>query len=111
MDNNFFLNGDGNSRGTMVQDATTIQEMSNYEPHNKILLIEDNPGDARLVEILLSESDLINCKITNRVNLTDGMAALEESDDFAAILLDLTLPDSRGFGTLETLLANIQIIM
>ncbi len=44
----------------MVQDATTIQEMSNYEPHNKILLIENNPGDARLVEILLSESDLIN---------------------------------------------------
>ena len=106
MDNNFFSNGAGNSEGSMVQDATTIQQMSNYEPHNKILLIEDNPGDARLVEILLGESDLLNCKITNKVNLADGMAALEAADDFAAILLDLTLPDSRGFETLETLLAK-----
>jgi len=107
LDNNFFSNGVSNSGGAMVQDTTTpIQPMSNYEPHNKILLIEDNPGDARLVEILLMESDLLNCKITNKVNLSDGMAALEEADDFAAILLDLTLPDSRGFETLETLLAK-----
>ena len=26
----------------MVQDPSSIQPMSNYEPHNKILLIEDN---------------------------------------------------------------------
>ena len=106
MDNNFSTIGTNSLRGSIVQGATTIQQMRNYEPYNKILLIEDNPGDARLVEILLSESDLLNCKITNKVNLADGMAALEEADDFAAILLDLTLPDSRGFETLETLLGK-----
>ena len=106
MDNNYSPNGGGISQGSTTQDATIMEQMPNYEPHNKILLIEDNPGDARLVEILLMESDLLNCKITNKVNLADGMAALEESDDYAAILLDLTLPDSRGFETLETLIAK-----
>lgn len=106
MDNNYSQTGAGVSSGSMPQDAAILEQMSNYEPHNKILLIEDNPGDARLVEILLSESDLLNCKITNKVNLADGIAALREADDYAAILLDLTLPDSRGFETLETLLSK-----
>lgn len=81
-----------------------------YEPMgnttNKILLIEDNPGDARLVEILLMESDLLDCEIEHRMSLGDGIAALQASDDYGAILLDLTLPDSRGFETLERLLAK-----
>ncbi len=85
------------------ENSTMYEEMSNFENHNKILLIEDNPGDARLVELLLAESDLLNCKITHKTTLTDGIRALEEDDDFAAILLDLTLPDSRGFETLEQL--------
>ena len=106
MDTNFSQSGTGFSDGSATQETATIEQMTNYEPHNKILLIEDNPGDARLVEILLSESDLLNCKITNKVSLADGMAALEEADDYAAILLDLTLPDSRGFETLETLLSK-----
>jgi PAS domain S-box-containing protein len=73
---------------------------------NRVLLIEDNPGDARLVEILLMESDLLECEIINKTSLGDGMALLEEGEEFAAILLDLTLPDSRGFETLERLLAK-----
>lgn len=73
---------------------------------NRVLLIEDNPGDARLVEILLSESDLLDCEIINRVTLADGMAELENEEEFAAILLDLTLPDSRGFETLERLITK-----
>ncbi|MEL6923175.1 MAG: PAS domain S-box protein [Bacteroidota bacterium] len=78
--------------------------MAEETTYNHILLIEDNPGDARLVELLLGESDLLNCKITHHVTLSEGMAALEQEDNFAAILLDLSLPDSRGFITLEKLL-------
>ena len=78
---------------------------SSIESFNKILLIEDNPGDARLVEILLGESDLLNCKIKNVTTLSEGIEELER-EDYAAILLDLTLPDSRGFETLERLLKN-----
>jgi len=91
-----------NLTGTSIKDQNVAmyQEISEYEAQNKILLIEDNPGDARLVEVLLSESDLLDCKITNKTSLTDGMEAMEH-EDFAVILLDLTLPDSRGFQTLR----------
>ena len=70
-----------------------------------ILLIEDNPGDARLVEILLEESDLPNVQIIHRLTLGDGIAELQKRD-FAVVLLDLTLPDSRGFETLERLIST-----
>lgn len=83
------------------ENSATMYEETKY---NKVLLIEDNPGDARLVELLLAESDLLSCKITHRVSLNEGLESLEEEGDFAAILLDLTLPDSRGFETLERLL-------
>lgn len=69
----------------------------------KILLIEDNPGDARLVEILLEESDFLECKIVNKQSLTEGIEALNQ-DDYDIVLLDLTLPDSRGFETLQKLI-------
>lgn len=80
----------------------TVQDKASMT--NRVLLIEDNPGDARLVEILLMESDLLECEIINKTSLGDGLALLEEGNEFAAILLDLTLPDSRGFETLERLL-------
>lgn len=76
--------------------------ISDYESKNTILLIEDNPGDARLVEILLEDSDL-HCEITNKTTLTGGLEALNQQD-YSAVLLDLTLPDSKGFSTLERLL-------
>ncbi|MEO1624074.1 MAG: response regulator [Bacteroidota bacterium] len=80
------------------------EENAQYDNFNKILLIEDNPGDARLVELYLGESDLLSCRITNKVTLSEGMQALAEEGDYAAVLLDLTLPDSRGFETLDRLL-------
>ncbi len=69
-----------------------------------ILLIEDNPGDARIVEILLEESDLPECRITHCQTLAEGVSALMEND-FDVALLDLSLPDSRGFETLQRLIS------
>ncbi|MEZ4958767.1 MAG: response regulator [Saprospiraceae bacterium] len=73
---------------------------------SKVLLIEDNPGDARLVEIFLADSDLHHCKVVNKTTLSDALAQLETGELFEAILLDLTLPDSRGFETLEKLVTR-----
>ncbi|MEY3367053.1 MAG: hypothetical protein RI973_208 [Bacteroidota bacterium] len=73
---------------------------------SKVLVIEDNPGDARLVEIYLAESDLHNCQIVHKATLGAGMETLEAGTEFAAVLLDLTLPDSRGFETLEKLISR-----
>ncbi|MFK7950593.1 MAG: response regulator [Saprospiraceae bacterium] len=91
-----------------MNNLTTYPQMrhnrlAQYESFSKILLIEDNPGDARLVEILLEESDFYECEIINKTTLGAGIEALEQ-DDFAAVLLDLTLPDSKGFETLEQLI-------
>lgn len=69
-----------------------------------ILLIEDNPGDARIVELLLEESDLPECKIINCQTLGEGVNALMKKD-FDVVLLDLSLPDSRGFETLQRLIS------
>jgi PAS domain S-box-containing protein len=79
-----------------------MYKLSEYKTTNNILLIEDNPGDARLVEILLEDSDL-NCEIIHETTLATGVKRLAEQD-FSAVLLDLTLPDSKGFVTLESIL-------
>ena len=68
-----------------------------------ILLIEDNPADAKLVEVYLGESPLLQARIERATELRKGMLMLEEKD-FDIVLLDLTLPDSAGFDTVKTLL-------
>lgn len=64
----------------------------------KALLVEDNPGDARLIqeELRDSESEQFDLSIADR--LTDALNQLT-ADQFDVVLLDLTLPDSQGFST------------
>ncbi len=67
----------------------------------KILLIEDNPGDARLIQEAMSMAgDASEVQWSDR--LAKGMEMLGR-DRFDAVLLDLSLPDSRGFATFEQL--------
>lgn len=79
--------------------------VSEYQPLENILLIEDNPSDARLVEILLADAEL-PCHIEHHVTLSAGIAALQQAE-YAVVLLDLTLPDSRGFESLERLIEAV----
>ena len=67
----------------------------------RILVVEDNPGDARLVEILLSEahsSDGFDVVHTQRL---DEALQLLSGQTFDVILLDLSLPDSSGLETVS----------
>ena len=66
----------------------------------KVLLIEDNQADARLIRDLLEESDTITFEIIHTKRLLDGIIFLEDID-FDVILLDLDLPDSKGIDTLN----------
>ncbi len=68
-----------------------------------ILIIEDNPADAKLVEIFLNESTMLVPSITRTADLRKGLLMMEEHD-FDIVLLDLTLPDSTGFDTVKTLI-------
>lgn len=70
------------------------------EPY-KVLLVEDNPGDARLVEIALSEPGPVHFRL-ERVGLLSAALRRLEKEEFDVVLLDLSLPDSQG---LETVLA------
>ena len=68
----------------------------------KILLIEDNPGDARLVQVLLDEVENTAFGITHVESLDEALGRLDTglSD---VILADLSLPDSSGLTTIERL--------
>lgn len=64
-----------------------------------VLLVEDNPGDARLVREMLVEPgpDVFDLSHTDRVG-----SALERLDasGIDVVLLDLSLPDAQGIDTL-----------
>src|SRR5262245_50394483 len=61
----------------------------------KVLLVEDNPADVRLVSAMLAESGPIwHLESTPRLSVALHRLSL---DRFDAVLLDLGLPDSRGF--------------
>jgi DNA-binding NarL/FixJ family response regulator len=64
----------------------------------KILLIEDNPGDVLLIRELLQESEDFAYVLTNSNNLAEGLELLGKQY-FDILLLDLSLPDSKGLSS------------
>ena len=68
-----------------------------------VLLIEDNPGDARLLQEMLAEADRARFELECVDNLTSGIDRLSKGS-IDVILLDLSLPDSHGLDTLRRVL-------
>lgn len=68
----------------------------------KILLIEDNPGDARLIIEYLSPADNQKFNVTVADRLESGKELLAE-ESFDAVLLDLNLPNWEGLATFDEL--------
>jgi predicted heme/steroid binding protein/CheY-like chemotaxis protein/uncharacterized membrane protein len=58
-----------------------------------VLLIEDNPGDARLIQDMLAESSNIEFALSWKQTLRDGLEVLG-GNHYEVVLLDLGLPDS-----------------
>ena len=73
-------------------------------PPLRILLVEDNPGDARLFREMLSESDVATEEIIHVDRLDAAREALSSSR-FDLILADPGLPDSFGLDTIDALIA------
>lgn len=70
----------------------------------RILLVEDNAGDARLVRELLHESPAREARLTHAERLQDALDLLG-CQEFDVVLLDLSLPDAHGLETVTRLLS------
>ncbi len=75
--------------------------MATAATKTSVLLVEDNPGDAGLIEIMLHEDDRFPFDVKWVKRLQDGLEALE-STAIDIVLLDLNLPDSHGYDTFAT---------
>ncbi|MFC1543214.1 ATP-binding protein [Candidatus Neomarinimicrobiota bacterium] len=64
----------------------------------KVLLVEDNPGDARLIREMLIEAGASRIELACAVRLDEAFNRLS-NEAFDVMLLDLNLPDSHGFDT------------
>src|SRR5262245_24910122 len=65
----------------------------------KILLVEDNPGDIRLIELMLAQASGFLADLESVRRFTPALDRLAEPG-IDVVLLDLSLPDSFGLDTL-----------
>ena len=68
----------------------------------RILLVEDNPGDAALLREMLPAGGADSHEIHTVSRLADARRLLSR-EEYDAVLLDLSLPDSQGLQTLMSL--------
>jgi len=71
----------------------------------RVLLVEDNAGDARLIQEMLAEVHGFSFDIRHVVALASGVQCLIEGE-YDVVLLDLGLPDSRGLETFTRVYAH-----
>jgi MinD-like ATPase involved in chromosome partitioning or flagellar assembly/CheY-like chemotaxis protein len=76
--------------------------MTNMVNMTNILLIEDNPADARAMMEMLKEARGDSIAVLRADRLAGGLRQIAEGG-VDLVLLDLSLPDSRGFDTFSKL--------
>jgi two-component system, cell cycle response regulator len=73
----------------------------------RVLLVEDNPGDARLVKKALNEGARDEFTVQVAISLQQALESLAPvAETFDVILLDLSLPDSQGLETYRAIHAR-----
>ena len=73
----------------------------------KILLIEDNPGDARLLREFLKEPHGSPFELVHVDRLSEALSSLAR-ESYEIILLDLSLPDAHGLDTISRLRSHAE---
>lgn len=69
----------------------------------KLLVIEDNLADLVLLKDMLSMAEDLPVELIHTEWLSSGLAMLQEKE-VDLVLLDILLPDSRGFNALSSVL-------
>lgn len=75
----------------------------------RVLLVEDNPGDARLIQELLLEARGGEFQTAVAPSVAEAIKELKKVD-YHLILLDLSLPDSRGIDTFHQISAQAPLM-
>lgn len=75
------------------------------ETKTRVLLLEDNRGDAMLVRRAFEEQTCVAYELTHVERLADALEGLR-ADRFAVALLDLALPDAFGIEVVERVVAE-----
>lgn len=68
----------------------------------RVLLVEDDPDDVLLLREMLREADAIEFELTH-VERLEAAISTAAQEQFDVLLLDLSLPDSRGLETFNEL--------
>jgi len=68
-----------------------------------VLLVEDNPADARLVQLMLADAHVPRFALVPVDRLTIAVETLVSGRQIDAILLDLGLPDGQGLANVTRL--------
>jgi PAS domain S-box-containing protein len=83
------------------ESMNTETAMINEQPEIiSVLLIEDNPVEARLIREMLARPGRHQVKLTHVERLDEGLQCLDVGE-IHIVLLDLGLPDSQGLDTLS----------
>lgn len=70
----------------------------------RLLLLEDNPDDAELVNLALEDHELLSATLTVAATLSQAQAELA-AGSFDAVLTEMNLPDSVGMDTVDAMVA------
>src|SRR3990172_7642586 len=86
------LSGNGSRRGPRFSETSGMKI--------RVLHVEDNPGDARLMREILHDAGSAQFEITLVERMDEALERLEEGE-FEVVLLDLSLPDAHGLETVH----------
>jgi serine phosphatase RsbU (regulator of sigma subunit) len=99
---------DANVLNATSRQELQIPELDRAPVHReriKVLLVEDNPGDARLIQLMVEEAENDAFEIEHVDRLDQAVERLEQGG-IGVVLSDLSLPDSRDLATFKRLHAR-----
>src|SRR6266566_478840 len=82
-----------------IVETALLEAPQVSKPPTKILLVEDNPGDVRLVKETLAGQYIANFDVVSAASVGEALIRLS-GEPFDVVLLDLSLPDAQGLETL-----------
>src|SRR6478672_2271232 len=84
-------------------EVTPRTRMPAVTPPISVLLIEDNPGDAHLIQFMIKEAGSSLFQVEHVHRLSEALERLSSGGDIGLVLSDLSLPDSQGLETFAQL--------